>query len=280
VDFGMHLRELSRLRVGVVVCLLLATFASVSISYKISLLPPGLSSRSLAMAAASTELLVDTPTSLVLDLNQDTSDIDSLTNRSVLLGNVMASPPVVLYIARRAGIPPNDIKAATPRTPNQPRPFETERNKKRSSDLLASTNQYRIDIESDPTVPILKIYAQAPSAKAAGELANASVDGLRDYLNQVAKLQRVDISQQVRVTQLGRADGKVINGGIRWQLMFMTFIVVLAISAAAAIFMARVRQGFRMADERELATPGAVLDGRPAGGPASAPADRPDLVVR
>jgi hypothetical protein len=280
MDFGMHLRELSRLRFGAIACLLLATFAAVSISYKISLAAPGLSPRSLAMAAASTELLVDTPTSLVLDLNQDTSDIDALTNRSVLLGNVMASPPVLLYIARRAGIPPNGINAATPRTPNQPRPFETERNKKRSSDLLASTDQYRIDIESDPTVPILKIYAQAPTAKAAGELANASVDGLRDYLNQVAKQQRIDVSQQVRVTQLGRADGKVINGGIRWQLMAMTFLVVLAASAGAAIFMARVRQGFRMADERELAAAGAVHHGSAAGGLGSGVAERPDLVAR
>jgi hypothetical protein len=278
MDFGMHLRELSRFRIAALACLLLAMYAAISISYKIGLLPPGLSPRSLAMAAATTELLVDTPTSLVLDLNEDTSDIDSLTNRSVLLGNVMASPPVVLYIARRAGIPPNDIKATTPRTPNQPRPFETERNKKRSSDILASTNQYRIDIESDPTVPVLKIYAQAPTAKAAGELANASVDGLRDYLRQVAKAQRVDVSQQVRVVQLGRADGKVINGGIRWQLMAMTFIIVFGLSAAAAIFMGRVRQGFRMADERELATAG--FQGPPAAGAASAPAERPDLVAR
>jgi hypothetical protein len=245
MEFGMHLRELSRLRHGVVACLLLATFAAICTSYKISLLPPGLSQRSLTMAAASTEVIVDTPTSLVLDLRQDTSDIDSLTNRSVLLGNVMASPPVVLYIARRASVPANSIKATTPRTPNSPRPFETERTKKRSSDLLASTNQYRVDIESDPTVPILKIYAQAPTAKAAGQLANASVDGLRDYLSQVARFQRVDRRQQVRVVQLGRPEGKVINDGIRWQLMAMVFLVVLGCSSAAAIFLARVREGFR-----------------------------------
>ena len=31
MDFGMHLRELSRLRFGAIACLLLATFAAVSI---------------------------------------------------------------------------------------------------------------------------------------------------------------------------------------------------------------------------------------------------------
>jgi hypothetical protein len=250
MEFGMHLRELSRLRIGAAVCLLLAVFAAVSVSYKISLLPPALGARSIELAAASTQVLVDTPTSLVLDLGQDTNDIEALTNRAVLIGNVMASPPVLTYIGRRAGIPPDAIRAVTPRTPNSPRPLATEDNRKSSHDLLASTNQYRLNIESDPTVPVLRIYAQAPSAKAAGELANASVDGLRDYLLQVARLQGIDPRKQVRVEQLGRADGKVINASMRWQATLLTFLIVLALSAAAAIFIGRVRKGFKITEAR------------------------------
>lgn len=261
MEFGKHLRELSRLRFGVAICLLLATFAAVSVSYRISLSPPGLTPRSVAMAAASTDVLVDTPRSLVLDLRQDTFDIESLTARAVLLGNIMASPPVVSFIAARAGVAPDAIKATTPRTANSPRPFATEANRKSFRDLLASTDQYRLSIEASPTVPVLKIYAQAPTAAAAGALANASVDGLRDYLARAARAQGVAATRQVRVVQLGRAEGKVISDGIQWQLAVLVFGVVLAGSSAAAIFMARVRAGFRFADELDARRRAATAEG-------------------
>jgi hypothetical protein len=251
MELGRHLRELSRLRVGAVVCVLIATFGALSVSYRIGLLPPKLEPRSLQMAAASTEVLVDTPTSVVLDLRQGTSDIDALTNRAVLIGNVMASAPVLAYIGRRAGVPGEFIRATTPRTPNAPRPFATPQTKRKASDLLASTNQYRLSIDANPTVPFLRIYAQAPTARAAGQLANASVDGLRDYLVQVAREQGIPSADQVRVEQFGRAHGTVINGGVSVQATVIAFLFFFAGSAAAAIFVARVRRGFKLADEHE-----------------------------
>jgi hypothetical protein len=274
MELGRHLRELSRLRFGVAGCLLVATFAALSVSVKIGFLPPSLKSRSLTMAAASTEVLVDTPDSVVLDLRQDTNDVESLTNRSVLLGNVMASAPVLEFIGRRAGVPGSVIKATTPRTPNAPRPFETPETKKKAADLLASTDQYRLNIEANPTVPVLKIYAQAPSARAAGQLANAAVDGLRDYLGQIADSRGTPPQQRVRVEQFGRAKGTVINGGVSLQATVIAFLFFFAVSAAAAIFVSRVRRGFKLADEgQESEDPH-----RGAGGPRSL-ADR-DLVAR
>ncbi|HVL31161.1 MAG TPA: hypothetical protein VM299_02935 [Solirubrobacteraceae bacterium] len=280
MDFGMHLRELSRLRIGVAICLLLATFAAISVSYRISLSPPALKPRSLAMAAASTDVLVDTPRSLVLDLRQDTFDIESLTNRAVLLGNIMASPPVVSFIAARAGVSPDAIRATTPRTPNSPRPFVNAANKKSARDLLASTDQYRLSIEASPTVPVLNIYAQAPTASAAEALANASVDGLRDYLARIARAQDVVGRRQVRVVQLGRAEGKVINDGIRWQLALLVFVVVLAGSSAAAIFMARVRAGFMLADELEARRRAATAVDLAEQPPPTERDERPSLAIR
>jgi hypothetical protein len=266
MELGRHLRELSRLRRGVAICLAVASFAALSVSYHVSLAPPGLKPRTLQIATASTEVLVDTPRSAVLDLRQDLFDIESMTNRSVLLGNVMASQPVLTYIGKRAGVPPDAIRASTPRTPNSPRPFAAPGQEKKTSDLLASTNQYRLDIEANPTVPVLRIYAQAATAHRAEELANAAVDGLRDYLGQQAREQDVALGQQVRLQQLGRASGAVVNGGVRMQAMFLTFLLVFAASAAAAIFVARVRRGFRTADaaQTEAARTGGAEQARPA----------------
>ncbi|MEA2138470.1 MAG: hypothetical protein QOG56_1620 [Solirubrobacteraceae bacterium] len=275
MDLGRHLHEFWRLRRGAVICLLVAGYAALSMSYEISVFPPGLAPRSLQMASASTQVLVDTPRSTVIDLRQDLFDIESMTNRAVLLGNVMASEPVLAYIARRAGIAPGAIRASTPRTPNSPRPFAAPGQEARTSDLLRSTNQYRLSIEADPTVPVLKIYAQAPTARASAALANAAADGLRDYVEQIAGSQRVAKRMQVRIEQLGRARGAVINDGVRWQVALLTFLGALAASAATGVFLARVRRGWKLAQAEEAHAGGPPGDDARAGGAGAAPAGWP-----
>ena len=232
-----------RFRVGLVISLLVALLVSLSVSYKMSLLPPKLSSRSLEMGTASTRVVVDTSKSIVLDIRYGSGDFTALTDRAVLLGNVMASAPVREYIARRAGIPADEIRASTPLTPDFPRPRAAEGEQKRTSDLLRPTDEYRLNIQSDPTVPILDVYAQAPTAKAAAELANGAVDGLRDYLDDVGGEQGVRAAEQARLTQLGRARGAVINSGVRLQVLLLTFFFVFALCCAATVFIGRVRHG-------------------------------------
>lgn len=249
MDLGRHLHELWRLRLAVLACTALAMFMALSSSYKVSLLPPGLEPRSLQMASASTQVLVDTPRSTLIDLRQDLFQIGSMTNRAVLLGNVMASQPVVAYVARRAGVPPEVIRAQTPRTPNAPRPLATDGAARKTSDLLRSTDQYRLSIEANPSVPILKIYAQAPSERAAEQLANASVDGLRDYLAQQARAEGITANRQVRLQQLGRARGAVINRGARLQVAFLVFLGSFAVCATAAIFVSRIHRGWKQAQD-------------------------------
>jgi hypothetical protein len=77
VGIGIRLRKLWRLKLGVAVSIALALFAAVWSVQKISLSPPGLSPRSLEMATASTHVLVDTPTSAMVDLRQDTYSVEA-----------------------------------------------------------------------------------------------------------------------------------------------------------------------------------------------------------
>lgn len=249
MELGKHLRELLRLRPAVVVCLALASFVALTITYEVSLVPPNLKPRSLEMASARTEVLVDTPKSAVLDLGQGVSELTGMTNRAVLIGNVMVSAPVLAFIAQRAGVPPSAIQAQAPLTPDFPRPLASAGNDKATQDLLRSTDQYRLNIQTNPSVPILQIYAQAPTAQTAATLANAAVDGLRAYLAYTARRQGTPDSNAVRLTQLGRANGVVINAGVRPQLAILAFLIVFALSAATAIFIARVRRGWRLGDD-------------------------------
>ena len=251
MELGKHLRELFRLRIGVTICLLLATYAALTASYKVSLLPPSLEPRDVEIASATSEVLVDTPLSTAVDLRQGSTDIEAMTKRATLLGNVIATPPVVEFIAKRAGVDPSQIIAQAPLTADFPRPVAEPGQERSSRDLLKIREEYRINVQVDPSVPVLRIISQAPSAKGADVLANAAVDGLQDYLDDVASTQGTEPKDRVRLEPLGRAQGSVINAGVRVQLSLVAFFVVFGLSAAAAVFLSRVRLGWRQAREEE-----------------------------
>lgn len=253
MGFGRHLRELSRLRVALVVSLLIGLLAAVWSVNEISVFPPKLTPRSLEMATAFTQVVVDTPDSAILDLRQGTDDIQSLKNRALLVGNVMGSPPVRAYIAKRAELPAGTLQVVTPRTPQAPRPRAEVGQKKGPSDLFKSTDQYRLDIQANPTVPVLDVYAQAPSAAAAKQLANAAVDGLGDYLDELATSEKTPRASQVRLTQLGRARGEVLNKGVSLQVVVLAFAAAFALSCVAAVGLSRLISGWRLAGDVEQA---------------------------
>jgi hypothetical protein len=256
MGFGIRMRKLWHLRAGVAVSLALAVVASVWSLAQISLLPPGLTPRKLEMATASTHVVVDTPKSALLDLRQSTYSFEGLRNRAVLLGNVMASASVRADIARRAHVPVELIQVAAPRTPEQPRAVVGSADDHHTTDILKSNDQYRLSIQANPTVPVLDIYAQTPTAKSAADLANAAVDELRGYLGGLASSEKTPAGDQIRLVQLGRAKGAVINPRTEWQVAFLAFLVTFGVCCATVLFLARLRAGWKLATLSEQTTAG------------------------
>ena len=249
--FGIRLRSLWQIRRWVVACAAYGVLAAVLSVAQISAFPFDVKSRSLKMATASTQVVVDTPRSTLFDIRQDTVGIEALTNRALLLGNVMASPQVRADIARRAGVPFEKLQILPPITPKQPRVLAEAGHARRSSDILKLNGEYRLYIKANPTVPFLQIYAQTPTARSAAALANASVAGMETYLGKRARSTRTPGAEQVRLTQLGRAEGAVVNGGIAWRVAFLVFLVVFGLSCATVIWVRRVYKGWRLATLRE-----------------------------
>ena len=273
MELGKHLRELFRLPLALLICFGIATYAALSISYEVQLVPPGLEPRSIEIASATSEVLVDTPFSTAVDLRQGSTDIEAMTSRATLLGNVIASPPVISYIARRAGVPAASIRAQAPLTPDFPRPVPLPGEERSSRDLLRIPDEYRINVQVDPSVPILRVIAQAPTARKAGTLADAAISGLAEYLDAVARDEATPMKDRVRLEPLGRARGAQVNGGVRLQASAVVFFVVFGLSAAAAVFLARVRRGWRELDEADDEGDAADADSTPKPGfekPASA----------
>jgi hypothetical protein len=254
MGLGIRMRKLWQLRRGVLVCGAVALLAALWSVERISLVPPGLSPRALEMATASTQVVVDTPESgLLLDLRED-QYLESLTDRAVVLGNVMTIGRVRASIARRVGIPMEALQVSPPLTPKQPRGLAEVGNDRHVSDVLKLNDQYRLNVQANPTVPVLYIYAQTPTAASAEALANAAVDAMRGYLADLARSTDTRETERVHLVQVGRARGRVINAGIDWQAAVLAFLLTFAASCATLIFVARVRQGWRTGAATEWAT--------------------------
>ena len=247
MGLGIRLRTLWEMRSWVVGCVLFALLVAVWSVAKISILPPGLESRALHMATASTQVVVDTPKSTLVDTRQDTYSLESLTNRAVLLGNVIASPPVRQSLAEHARVPFDSLQVLPPLTPEQPRAIAEAGTERHTSDILKLNDEYRLSIQANPTVPVLQIYAQTPSAESAAALANAAVDSLRDYMGDLAGSKKTPFNAQIQLTQLGRAHGEVVNGGIEWKVGLFAFLLTFGAACATVIFLRRVRDGWRAA---------------------------------
>jgi hypothetical protein len=178
-----------------------------------------------------------------------------MTVRADLLGNIMASIPVRAYIARLLGVDASQIQATSPITAAVPRAVTEPLSAPRATDLLASTDHYKLDIQADPTVPIISVSSEAPSATAAVRLANAAVDGLRQYLTVLGSRQRVPPNVQVQLEQLGTAHGGVVNKGMAQQMAFLVFLTVFGICCCAVVFVSRMRRGWDVAKLAERTAP-------------------------
>ena len=144
MGIGIHLRKLWRLKRGVGISLALALLAAVWSVDGISLFPPHLTPRSLEMASAATHVLVDTPDSIAIDLRQDTYSIDSLTNRAVVLGNVIASTSLEPQIAQRAHVPVGLLRIEAPLTPLETSVQVDPQKARHVTDIFKSNDQYRL----------------------------------------------------------------------------------------------------------------------------------------
>ncbi len=238
------MRELWGQKIGLTLAAFAATLAAMMVLFHVSFFPPGIHGKSLDLASASTEVVVDTPRSSIVDLRSDTYSYLAETNRALLLGNVMASRPVRNYIAINAGLPPGRIRIEAPVTPEQPRVVAAPSEQPKTSDLFRSPDEYRISVEANPTVPILDIYSEAPTASSAERLANAAVQGLGDYLRGRAQSESTPLRDKVKLSQLGHARGEVINEGANLQLAAAVFFVVLFVACTLVIYISRVRRGW------------------------------------
>ncbi|MGZ4238067.1 MAG: hypothetical protein ACXVWT_18520 [Solirubrobacteraceae bacterium] len=241
MKLGMVLYKLWHTRAVLIPSVVIAVLTAVLSSFKLG--PGGIQPRALGMSTAQTQVLVDNPSSIVLDLKQGSYQLQQMAQSATLLGNVLVSIPVQQDIARRAGIPVSSLMTTAPATPQSPSALTTPSQRK-TTDIMASNNQYRINVQANPTVPMLTVYTEASSVTMAKALANAAVASLRAYVDMVDE--GIPAGQRVNVYQLGRAEGGPVTGGLRLETLALVFFFVLAVTSAVGLATLRVREGWKL----------------------------------
>ena len=247
MDLAQIINELWKHRGWLTLGLVIAVFIGLSTAYRVTLLPPGLEQKSLAVGAAETQILVDTPDSSLTDLGVG---LEPLAERASVFSRFMTSRPVRASIAREVGLKENEIFTETPigfdvaQDPAQP---------ERSNKLLGENIEYRLRFTADQGLPTVKINAQAPRADDARRLADAAAAGFAKYVKAIQVRQQVPPARRVTVRQLGKAQGGLVAKDVNRPLALLTTLGVFIGFCLLVLLVANLSRSLRQIREAEAA---------------------------
>jgi hypothetical protein len=185
--------------------------------------------RSSVYAAATTQMVVDSPRSALGDIQ---SSLEPFTARAGVFALLMTSPQALDAIGHAAGIPGGAIAAEGPPTATMPQV---------GSSPTQLDTPYKLQLNQDPTLPTVDIYAQAPTADQAIKLANGAVTGFATYLKTLQVQGSVPNGQRVEIRQLGSAIGGVVDSSASTKVAGMVTIVVLLLWCGGILFVAKLK---------------------------------------
>jgi hypothetical protein len=137
--------------------------------YSVSISPPGLQRKVTTTGVATSQVLVNTPSSLVVDARA--RGVKSIVARASFLGSLAASDAARAQIAHRLGLAPREVEISGPGSgvPVVPTALAEQ-----ATEVAKPHTVYVVNIDEDPSLPILTISTAGPDPAAAGRLANAT----------------------------------------------------------------------------------------------------------
>lgn len=272
MELARALKALWKRRRLVALGAVIAALAAILSAFTVGIFPPSLTPRTNTFATASTQILVDTPSSAFANLEEE---VEPLNTRAAVFSRFLASPLAITLIAREAGLPADAIEGQGPYEQNLP-VFEQEPTaEKRSSEIIGEGALYRLRFENNPDLPIVTVFAQAPTADEAHQLADAAPEALSSYISHIQEVQKTPVKRRVEVRQLGDATGGLVNGGANAQIAALVFFVVLVLWCLLLIPAHTIARGWRSHDDDDDDRPSS--NGRRGGSRGSEIALRPYL---
>jgi hypothetical protein len=116
----------------------------------------------------------------------------------------------------------------------------------------------------------VSIYAQAPSAKAAFQLAAGTVAGVRAYISQLEREQNVPALAQTQIRELGSAEGGTVNSGADPIMAVLAFVGIVIAGLGGILALTALARGLQKLSRS------ALVDREPAA-PAVSTAPEPPL---
>lgn len=240
---GRHKRALA----GVT---LVALAVAVLSAYSVG--PSGLKKRGETYGTAQAQVLVDSPQSALANLKQDTVP---LSTRAGVFAQFMASSAVRGEVAKATGIPADKIFARGPFDDPAIAPSGTEiaAPPEPPAESAAVTGRpYQLTFVAQEELPLVTVYAEAPTAALAKRLADGVAVGVKAHVRKLQDDGKLDQSDRVAIRGLGPAEAGTVTNGSSGPLMVVAFLVIMLIGAGLILAVARSRErGDREPDAAE-----------------------------
>jgi hypothetical protein len=269
------------------ILLALATLAAFSTAFKIG--PGGVERRSVAVGAATSQILVDSAESTLVE-GAGTDQIAALGTRARVYAQYLSSRDAVNQIANEIGVDPLLITAHGPFSEGTGiQDYDQQGAESRARDLVDEGKEYRLVFEAQEDVPIITVYATGPASKQALSLAQASFNVLERYIGRLkveakeaernappAKVatstSSVPLVENIVVRELGAPEGGLVGGNADMVLMVLAFLAVFGIGCIVVAAASGFMRHWRLAGEMERI--GAEADDWLKDSPAPAPPER------
>ena len=227
MDLIKILNELWDRRRWVIAAGLLALLVGISTQYKL----PSFEKKTLLVGAASSQVLIDSQTSAIADVDRDPAP---LANRAVVLAQYMSSAEARNQIAEKMGLSPSQISADGPFSSLTDRStYQATPAGPRANQLTEENAVYRMVFDAQLSLPIISIYTQAPDSTGAIELASAATSVLTSYVTDLDE--GIPQGRRITVSQLGEPEGGTVNDGANPVLAVLAFLGVFVVLCTAIV---------------------------------------------
>ena len=258
-------RALLQRKAVVAVLLTLATLAAFLTAFKVG--PGGIERRSLAVGAATSQILVDSAESTLVE-GAGTDQIAALGTRARVYAQYLSSRDAVAQIAKELHLDPSQITAHGPFSQGTGlQDYQQQAGESRARDLVDEGKEYRLLFEAQEDVPIITVYATGPDTEAALGLAHSSFTVLADYIAELkqqageakrsnpqpveAVVPTIPLVDNIVVRQLGSPEGGLVGGSTDKVMMVLAFLAVLGIGCVAIAAASGFMRQWRLAADME-----------------------------
>jgi len=248
------------------VLLAFAVLAAFLTAYKVG--PGGIERRSVAVGAATGQILVDSAESTLVE-GAGSDQIAALGTRARVYAQYLSSRDAVDKIAAGIDVNPALITAAGPFSEGTGiQNYDQQGAESRARDLVDEGKEYRLVFAAQEDVPIITVYSIGPDTAQALALAKSSFTVLKRYIDELKAAARraeavapprkhpesassVPLVENIVVRELGAPEGGLVGGKADYVLMTLAFFTVFGLGCLAIAAASGFMRHWRLAGDME-----------------------------